>query len=104
MTKFSNGFYSYSDSYLKSRNKQDLINYIRTIEKNWENALITNDIQYHNCKRLLAEERNKAIEEFVNTLIPRLTDAIYQKDVESMTNLINDVARELKAGGENEID
>jgi hypothetical protein len=42
---------------------------------------------------------NKAIEEFVNTLIPRLTDAIYQKDVESMTNLINDVARELKAGG-----
>lgn len=104
MTKFSNGFYSYSDSYLKSRNKQDLINYIRTIEKNWENALITNDIQYHNCKRLLSEERNKAIEEFVNTLIPRLTDAIYQKDVESMTNLINDVARELKAGGENEID
>ena len=99
MTKFSNGFYSYSDSYLKSRNKQDLINYIRTIEKNWENALITNDIQYHNCKRLLSEERNKAIEEFVNTLIPRLTDAIYQKDVESMTNLINDVARELKAGG-----
>jgi ribosomal protein S20 len=102
MTKLSNGFYSYSDSYLKSRNKQDLINYIRTIEKNWENALITNDIQYHNCKRLLAEERNKTIEEFVNTLIPRLTDAIYQKDVESMTNLINDVARELKAGGENE--
>ena len=102
MTKFSNGFYSYSDSYLKSRNKQDLINYIRTIEKNWENALITNDIQYHNCKRLLSEERNKAIEEFVNTLIQRLTDAIYQKDVESMRNLINDVARELKAGDENE--
>lgn len=42
------------------------------------------------------------IDDFVNTLIPRLTDAIYQKDVESMTNLINDVARELKAGVENE--
>lgn len=41
----------------------------------------------------------KAIDEFVNTLMPRLTDAIYQKDVESMTNLINDVARELKEGG-----
>ena len=104
MTKFSNGFYSYSDSYLKSRNKQDLINYIRTIENNWKNQLITNEIQYNNCKKLLAEERNKAIEEFVNTLIPRLTDAIYQKDVESMTNLINDVARELKAGRQNEID
>lgn len=45
---------------------------------------------------------NKAIDDFANTLIPRLTDAIYQKDVASMTNLINDVARELKAGGKNE--
>lgn len=44
----------------------------------------------------------KAIDEFASTLIPRLTDAIYQKDVESMTNLINDVARELKAGDNNE--
>lgn len=44
----------------------------------------------------------KAIDEFAATLIPRLTDAIYQKDVESMTNLINDVARELKAGDNNE--
>ena len=42
---------------------------------------------------------NSAIDDFVNTLKSRLTDAIYQKDVESMTNLINDVARELKAGG-----
>ena len=42
------------------------------------------------------------IDDFANTLIPRLTDAIYQKDVESMTNLINDVARELKEGGKNE--
>lgn len=52
--------------------------------------------------RFEKEIRAKAIDEFVNTLIPRLTDAIYQKDVESMTNLINDVARELKAGNENE--
>lgn len=44
------------------------------------------------------EIRVKAIDEFVNTLTQRLTDAIYQKDVENMTNLINDVARELKAG------
>ena len=53
-------------------------------------------------KRKEKEIRNKAIDEFASTLIPRLTDAIYQKDVESMTNLINDVARELKAGDENE--
>ena len=42
---------------------------------------------------------NKAIDEFVSTLVPRLTDAIYQKDVESMINLINGVAEELKVGG-----
>ena len=46
------------------------------------------------------EIRAQTIDDFANTLIPRLTDVIYQKDVESMTNLINDVARELKAGGE----
>ena len=47
-------------------------------------------------------ERTYAIDEFVSTLVPRLTDAIYQKDVESMTNLINGVAEELKAGVEDE--
>ena len=68
MTKLPNGFYSYSDGYLKSMNKQGLINYIRTIEKNWENALITNETQYNNHKKLLVEERNKAIDEFVERL------------------------------------
>ena len=97
MTKLPNGFYSYSDGYLKSMNKQGLINYIRTIEKNWENVLITNETQYNNCNKLLVEERNKAIDEFASTLIPRLTDAIYQKDVESMTNLINEIAEQLKS-------
>ena len=53
-------------------------------------------------KSAIEEGYNKAIDEFVTTLIPRLTDAIYQKDVASMTNLINDVARELKAGGKDE--
>ena len=46
------------------------------------------------------EGYNKAIDEFTSTLIPRLTDAIYQKDVESMTNLINDVAEQMKAENE----
>ena len=45
---------------------------------------------------------NKAIDDFAETLIPRLTDAIYPKDVEGMRNLINDVAEQLKVGGENE--
>lgn len=37
-----------------------------------------------------------AIDEFANELSLRLTDAIYPKDVESMTNLITTVAREMK--------
>ena len=51
---------------------------------------------------MFKEVRKNTIDEFANTLMPRLTDAIYQKDVESMTNLINDVARELKVGVKNE--
>lgn len=55
---------------------------------------------------MFKEVRKNTIEEFVNTLIPRLTDVIYQEDmeedVEGITNLINDAARELKAGGKNE--
>ena len=47
------------------------------------------------------EIRAKAIDEFVSALVPRLTDAIYPKDVVSMTNLINGVARELKEGEKN---
>ena len=47
--------------------------------------------------RFEKEIRAKAIDEFVSLLIPRLPDAIYPKDVEGMTNLINDVAEELKA-------
>lgn len=50
----------------------------------------------------IQEIRAKAVDEFVATLVPRLTDAIYQKDVESMTNLINGVAEELKAGVDDE--
>ena len=44
----------------------------------------------------------KCIDDFVIILTSRLTDAIYQRDVASMTNLINDIARELKAGCKNE--
>ena len=100
LSKFANGFYSHSDSYLKSMNKKDLICHIRTIEKNWENALITNDIQYHNCKRLLAEERNKAIDEFVDRLekyeqenwVNHLEYGINWSDIEH-------IVQEMKAGG-----
>lgn len=68
ISRMANGFYTFSDNHFKSMNKKDLIIYIRTIEKNWENSLITNDIQYNNCIKLLAEERNKTIDEIIRQL------------------------------------
>ena len=46
---------TYSDSTLKSMTKDELIEVIRCLESNLRNAHETNDIQYENCKRLLAE-------------------------------------------------
>lgn len=46
---------TYSDSTLKSMTKDELIDIIRCLESNLRNAHETNDIQYENCKRLLAE-------------------------------------------------
>ena len=45
----------YSDSTLKSMTKDELIDIIRCLESNLKNAHETNDIQYENCKRLLAK-------------------------------------------------
>ena len=59
------------------------------------------DLSSHDAK-VRADGYNKAIDDFVKALIPRLTDAIYPKDVEGMRNLINDVAKQLKEGGKNE--
>ena len=100
MTKLPNGFYSYSDVYLKSMNKQGLINYIRTIEKNWENALITNETQYNNCKILLVEERNKAIDEFVDSIKTELDRfGVVNLDTCVLYDFIDRKADRLKAGG-----
>lgn len=109
INKMANGFYSFSDSYLKSMRKQDLINYIRTIEKNWQNSLITNDIQYTNCKRLLEEERNKAIDELKNKVCIHFADWKYSEDdkcvkdiIELASESVEEIAEQMKAGGINE--
>ena len=72
---------------------------IGTVEelKAYKQGNCTNDCKHYDSA--IEYVRNKAIDEFVSTLVPRLTDAIYQKDVESMINLINGVAEELKVGG-----
>lgn len=110
MVRFSNGFYSFSDSHFKAMRKQDLINYIRTIEKNWENQLITNDIQYSNCKKLLAEERNKAIDEFAERLktdyvnfdlyyiLQNNNFAFENTSLKSYQDMVEEIAKQMKGG------
>ena len=56
----------------------------------------TQDLIDEAYRRGLSDGREQAIDDFAETLIPRLTDAIYPKDVEGMRNLINDVAEQLK--------
>lgn len=92
MKRTINGVYTYSDSYLKKKNKSELIEYIRTIEKNWMNSEETNNIQYENCKRLLAEERNKAIDELVNAIKEK-----YPEDKNAIIH-IEIIAEQLKKG------
>ena len=41
---------------------------------------------------------NKAIDDFAIKLKSRLTDAIYQKDVDGMKNLIDEIAKQLNGG------
>ena len=96
MTKLPNGFYSHSDGYLKSMNKQGLINYIRTIEKNWENALITNEIQYNNCNKLLVEERNKAIDEFVERMKEKWIEADDLSISSEFFDFVDEIAEEMR--------
>ena len=63
-----NGVETYSDSTLKSMKKDELIEIIRVLESNLRNSHETNDIQYHNCIRLLKEEKEKALDEFAERL------------------------------------
>lgn len=100
ISKMSNGFYTFSDSHFKSMNKKELLIYIRTIEKNWENSLITNDIQYHNCKRLLAEERNKAIDDVFDFLKTQRKGIFMRVDFDDLE--IRKYKEQLKAGSKNE--
>lgn len=46
---------TYSDGTLKSMTKDKLIDIIHCLESNLRNAHEINDIQYENCKRLLAK-------------------------------------------------
>ena len=73
-----NGIDTYSDKTLKSMNKDTLIEFIRILESNLRGANETNDIQYHNCLKLLKEERNKTIDEFAKKSNEKITEFILQ--------------------------
>lgn len=66
MTRDKYGIPLYANSTLLSMPKSELLGYIRTIEHNWRSAEQTLEIQAENCKRLLAEERNKAIDDCID--------------------------------------
>ena len=110
ISRMANGFYTFSDNHFKSMNKKDLIIYIRTIEKNWENSLITNNIQYNNCIKLLAEERNKAIDDFSEKANKKISDFVLEhKDnldfasgISVAWSIIDEIAEQMKVGGKDE--
>lgn len=90
---------TYSDSTLKSMTKDGLIEVIHCLENNLRNAHETNDIQYDNCKRLLAkngviedESFDKKIEEQTVTWI-KLGLALSEEEKEELTKLCEQYAR-----------
>lgn len=59
---------------------------------------ISDDCSAWKCDmQTLDEYKDKIIKDFVIKLITRLLDAIHPQDVESMTNLINEIAEQVKA-------
>lgn len=107
MTRDKYGIPLYANSTLLSMTKSELLGYIRTIEHNWRSAEQTIEIQAENCKRLLAEESNKAIDDFVEQANVEIYKDFNFADVGEYS--INDVsltlyrvAEQLKGGGKNE--
>ena len=91
---------TYSDSTLKSMTKDELIDIIRCLESNLRNAHETNDIQYENCKRLLAENGiiqdesfdEKKLKDQTVTWI-KLGLALSEEEKEELTKLCEQYAR-----------
>lgn len=66
---------TYSDNTLKFMTKDELIDIIRCLESNLRNAHDTNDIQYENCKRLLAKNGIIKDESFGKKKLDKQTEA-----------------------------
>ena len=96
------GAYTYSDSYLRHLRKDELIDYYRTLENNWFNEIIALNNQAESCKKLLKEERNKAIDDFYNKLLEASESAkpVGWPTMQEIVQMvyIKDIVEELKAG------
>ena len=101
MSNIPVGAYTFSDSYLRRLKKDDLIEHYRTLERNWFNEIESSNIQIKNSKKLLKEEYNKAIDDFVNVCEKQFTTMYGQRYVD-MRDIVN-IAEQLKAGGKNEL-
>ena len=73
MSNIPVGAYTFSDSYLRRLKKDDLIEHYRTLERNWFNEIESSNIQIKNSKKLLKEEYNKAIDDFVEHITLPIT-------------------------------
>lgn len=85
MSNIPVGAYTFSDSYLMRLKKDELIEHYRTLERNWFNEIESSNIQIKNSKKLLKEEYNKAIDDFVEHItLPITTEEQISEIVEQL--------------------
>ena len=101
MSNIPVGAYTFSDSYLRRLKKDELIEHYRTLERNWFNEIESSNIQIKNSKKLLKEEYNKAIDDFVKFASDMPT--VETEDGEIRPMWLEEIAEQLKAGGKNEL-
>ena len=85
MSNIPIGAYTFSDSYLRRLRKDELIEHYRTLERNWFNEIESSNIQIKNSKKLLKEEYDKAIDDFVEHItLPLTTEEQISEIVEQL--------------------
>lgn len=97
MSEIPFGAYTYSDSYLRKLKKNELIEYYRTLGKNWFGLIEAKNIQFENLKKMLREEYCKAVDDFANGISDILEGGtIYNMDC------VDKLSKQLKDGRNNE--
>lgn len=84
---------SLADSTLLNMTKKEIIEYLRIAERNHRVCEETLETQARNFEKLLIEEKNKAIDDFVN---------LFKSKTTMENKLVEEIAEKLKAGGKNE--